>query len=225
MPIFKFTIFAIQNYEMLSKEIQLEVNKGSMLPLMEEFYTIQGEGFHTGTAAYFIRIGGCDVGCHWCDVKESWNAELHPPTSIDLIVANTIKYADTIVVTGGEPLMWDMTLLTQKLKEQNLKVHIETSGAYELSGSWEWICLSPKKNKLPTQTVYDKAHELKVIIYNKHDFIFAEEQAEKVNKNAILFLQPEWSKKEEITPLIVDYVMNNPKWRVSLQTHKYLNIP
>lgn len=210
---------------MLSKEIQLEVNKGSMLPLMEEFYTIQGEGFHTGTAAYFIRIGGCDVGCHWCDVKESWNADLHPPTSIDLIVANAAKYADTIVVTGGEPLMWDMTLLTQKLKEQNLKVHIETSGAYELSGSWEWICLSPKKNKLPTQTVYDKAHELKVIIYNKHDFIFAEEQAEKVNKNTILFLQPEWSKKEEITPLIVDYVMNNPKWRVSLQTHKYLNIP
>jgi 7-carboxy-7-deazaguanine synthase len=210
---------------MLSKEIQLEVNRGTMLPLMEEFYTIQGEGFHTGTAAYFIRIGGCDVGCHWCDVKESWNAELHPPTSIDLIVANAAIYADTIVVTGGEPLMWDMTLLTQKLKEQNLKVHIETSGAYELSGSWDWICLSPKKNKLPTNTVYDKAHELKVIIYNKHDFIFAEEQAEKVNKNAILFLQPEWSKKEEITPLIVDYVMNNPKWRVSLQTHKYLNIP
>ncbi len=210
---------------MLSKEVQLEVNKGTMLPLMEEFYTIQGEGFHTGTAAYFIRIGGCDVGCHWCDVKESWKAELHPPTSIDLIVTNASKYADTIVVTGGEPLMWDMTLLTKKLKEQNLKVHIETSGAYELTGYWDWICLSPKKNKLPTQTVFDKAHELKVIIYNKHDFIFAEEQAEKVNKNAILFLQPEWSKKEEMTPLIVDYVMNNPKWRVSLQTHKYLNIP
>lgn len=210
---------------MLSKEIQLEVNKGSMLPLMEEFYTIQGEGFHTGTAAYFIRIGGCDVGCHWCDVKESWNAELHPPTSIDLIVTNATKHADTVVVTGGEPLMWDMTLLTQKLKAQNLKVHIETSGAYLLSGIWDWICLSPKKNKLPTQTVYDNAHELKVIIHNKHDFIFAEEQADKVNNTAILFLQPEWSKKEEMTPLIVDYVMNNPKWRVSLQTHKYLNIP
>ena len=210
---------------MLSKEIQLEVNKGSMLPLMEEFYTIQGEGFHTGTAAYFIRIGGCDVGCHWCDVKESWNAELHPPTSIDWIVTNAANYADTVVVTGGEPLMWDMTLLTKRLKAQNLKVHIETSGAYLLSGIWDWICLSPKKNKLPTQTVYDSAHELKVIIFNKHDFIFAEEQAEKVNDNAILFLQPEWSKKEEMTPLIVDYVMNNPKWRVSLQTHKYLNIP
>ena len=150
---------------------------------------------------------------------------MHPPTSIDLIVANARKYADTVVVTGGEPLTWDMSLLTQKLKDQNLKVHIETSGAYELSGNWDWICLSPNKNKLPTQTVYDKAHELKVIIFNKHDFIFAEEQAEKVNKNAILFLQPEWSKKEEMTPLIVDYVMNNPKWRVSLQTHKYLNIP
>ena len=210
---------------MLSKEIQLEVNKGAMLPLMEEFYTIQGEGFHTGTAAYFIRIGGCDVGCHWCDVKESWNAELHPPTGVDLIVSNASKYSETVVVTGGEPLMWDMNLLTQKLKENNRKVHIETSGAYPLTGIWDWICLSPKKNKLPTETVYENAHELKVIIYNKHDFIFAEEQAEKVNSNAILFLQPEWSKNDEMTPLIVDYVMKNPKWRVSLQTHKYLNIP
>lgn len=210
---------------MLSKEIQIEVNKGAMLPLMEEFYTIQGEGSHTGTAAYFIRIGGCDVGCHWCDVKESWNADLHPPTHIDTIVGNAIKYADTVVVTGGEPLSWNMTLLTQKLKSNNLKVHIETSGAFALSGIWDWICLSPKKNKLPTQTVYDNADELKVIIHNKHDFIFAEEQAEKVNKKAVLFLQPEWSKRDEMTPLIVDYVMKNPKWRVSLQTHKYLNIP
>jgi organic radical activating enzyme len=210
---------------MLTKEIQLEVEKGTMLPLMEEFYTIQGEGFHTGTAAYFIRIGGCDVGCHWCDVKESWNAELHPPTHIQQIVTNAKDNANTVVVTGGEPLMWDMTALTKQLKEKKLNIHIETSGAYPLTGSWDWICLSPKKNKLPTPTVYDNAHELKVIIYNKHDFIFAEEQAEKVNKKAILFLQPEWSKREEITPLIVDYVMKNPKWRVSLQTHKYLNIP
>ena len=210
---------------MLSKEKQLAVDKGEMLPLMEEFYTIQGEGFHTGTAAYFIRIGGCDVGCHWCDVKESWNAELHPPTSTDIIVENAAKYADTVVVTGGEPLTWDMTLLTQKLKAKNLKVHIETSGAYPVTGTWDWFCLSPKKNKLPVHDAYAIANELKVIIYNKHDFIFAEEQAAKVNGNAILFLQPEWSKKEEMTPLIVDYVMNNPKWRVSLQTHKYLNIP
>jgi 7-carboxy-7-deazaguanine synthase len=210
---------------MLSKEIQTAVEKGLMLPLMEEFYTIQGEGYHTGTAAYFIRIGGCDVGCHWCDVKESWNAALHPPTHIDKIVENASKYSKTIVITGGEPLMWDMTAITDLLKQNDLKVHIETSGAYTLTGTWDWICLSPKKNKLPTTTVYNNAHELKVIIHNKHDLIFAEEQAEKVNKNAILFLQPEWSKKEEMTPIIVDYVMNNPKWRISLQTHKYLNIP
>jgi organic radical activating enzyme len=210
---------------MLNQETQIAVDKGEMLPLMEEFYTIQGEGYHTGTAAYFIRIGGCDVGCHWCDVKESWNAELHPPTNTDLIVENAAKYSETVVVTGGEPLMWDLSVLTQKLKDKKLKIHIETSGAYPLSGSWDWICLSPKKNKLPTHTVYDNANELKVIIHNKHDFTFAEEQAEKVNSNAILFLQPEWSKKEEMTPLIVDYVMNNPKWRISLQTHKYLNIP
>jgi organic radical activating enzyme len=210
---------------MLDKNIQIAVDRGEMLPLMEEFYTIQGEGYHAGTAAYFIRIGGCDVGCHWCDVKESWNSELHPPTATDLIVANAKKYADTVVITGGEPLTWDMSLLTSKLKEHNLKVHIETSGCYEITGTWDWFCLSPKKNKLPVEGAYKIANELKVIIYNKHDFIFAEEQAEKVNSEAILFLQPEWSKKEEMTPLIVDYVMNNPKWRVSLQTHKYLNIP
>nr|WP_322625759.1 7-carboxy-7-deazaguanine synthase QueE [uncultured Flavobacterium sp.] len=210
---------------MLKKELQLAVEKGKMLPLMEEFYTIQGEGYHTGTAAYFIRVGGCDVGCHWCDVKESWNADLHPPTAVESIVSNAAKYCKTIVVTGGEPLSWDMNPLTNALKAEGLRVHIETSGAYELSGAWDWICLSPKKTKLPTQGVYDAAHELKVIIHNKHDFIFAEEQAAKVNGNAILFLQPEWSKKDEMTPLIVDYVMENPKWRVSLQTHKYLNIP
>ncbi|KGO88267.1 7-carboxy-7-deazaguanine synthase QueE [Flavobacterium suncheonense] len=210
---------------MLQKEIQIAVEKGEMLPLMEEFYTIQGEGYHTGTAAYFIRIGGCDVGCHWCDVKESWNAELHPPTSTDVIVNNAKKYAETVVVTGGEPLTWDMTALTGKLKAADLRVHIETSGAYPVTGHWDWFCLSPKKTKLPVQQAYDMAHELKVIIYNKHDFIFAEEQAAKVNGKAILFLQPEWSKKEEMTPLIIDYVMNNPKWRISLQTHKYLNIP
>ena len=210
---------------MLDKETQIAVNKGEMLPLMEEFYTIQGEGFHTGTAAYFIRIGGCDVGCHWCDVKESWNAALHPPTATDVIVENAKKYAETVVVTGGEPLMWDMSILTSRLKKQNLNVHIETSGAYEVTGNWDWFCLSPKKNKLPVADAYAIANELTVIIYNKHDFIFAEEQAAKVNPNAILFLQPEWSKKEEMTTQIVDYVMNNPKWRVSLQTHKYLNIP
>ena len=210
---------------MLAKEIQQAVDKGLMLPLMEEFYTIQGEGFHTGTAAYFVRIGGCDVGCHWCDVKESWNADLHPPTAVDHIVSNAKSFADTVVVTGGEPLTWDMTTLTKRLKESNLRIHIETSGSYPVTGDWDWFCLSPKKNRLPVDDAYAAADELKVIIHNKHDFIFAEEQAEKVNANAILFLQPEWSKKELVTPMIVDYVMQNPKWRVSLQTHKYLNIP
>ena len=210
---------------MLTKIAQDQVDQGTMLQLMEEFYTIQGEGFHTGTAAYFIRVGGCDVGCHWCDVKESWNADLHPPTLIDKMVETATAQANTVVITGGEPLMWNMDPLTIKLKEKGMKVHIETSGAYQLSGVWDWICLSPKKNKLPTESVYEKADELKVIIFNKHDFIFAEEQAALTNPNAILFLQPEWSKRDEMTPLIVDYVMNNPKWRISLQTHKFLNIP
>lgn len=195
------------------------------MPLMEEFYTIQGEGFHTGTAAYFIRVGGCDVGCHWCDVKESWNADLHPPTAVDIIVANASRYADTVVVTGGEPLTWNMEPLTSALKAAGRKVHIETSGAYEVTGQWDWFCLSPKKTKLPVAGAYAMASELKCIIHNKHDFQFAEEQAALVNPNAVLFLQPEWSKREQMTPLIVDYVMENPKWRVSLQTHKYLNIP
>ena len=210
---------------MALKEVMDLVDKGEMLPLMEEFYTIQGEGFHKGTAAYFVRIGGCDVGCHWCDVKESWNAETHPPTNIKQIVANASRYSDTIVITGGEPLTWNMLPLTEALKEKNLKIHIETSGAYELTGVWDWICLSPKKNKLPFGAIYDKAHELKMIVYNKHDLEFAEEQAKKVNDQCILYLQPEWSVREKVTSLIVDYVMQNPKWKVSLQTHKYLNIP
>jgi 7-carboxy-7-deazaguanine synthase len=204
---------------------QILIKKGEMLPLMEEFYTIQGEGYHTGTAAYFIRIGGCDVGCHWCDVKESWNADLHPATSSDLIIENAKKYAETVVITGGEPLMWNMEYLTKNLQNKYIKTHIETSGAYKLSGIWDWICLSPKKTKLPFEAIYREANELKMIIYNKNDFKFAEEQASKVNENCELFLQPEWSNREKMTPQIVNYVMTNPKWKISLQTHKYLNIP
>lgn len=206
-------------------EVKNRVDTGEMLPLMEEFYTIQGEGYHKGTAAYFIRLGGCDVGCHWCDVKESWNADLHPPTDTSVIVENAAKYSDTIVVTGGEPLMWNMNPLTSQLKAKGLKTHIETSGAYSLTGDWDWVCLSPKKMKLPLEEVYSKANELKVIVYNKDDLRFAQEQAEKVNKNCILYLQPEWSKRDTVIPMIVEFVMANPKWKVSLQTHKYLNIP
>ena len=210
---------------MVKEDILALVDKGEMLPLMEAFYTIQGEGYHKGTAAYFIRVGGCDVGCHWCDVKESWNASIHPPTTIDTIVKDAAKYSDTIVITGGEPLTWNMDPLTAKLRDAGLSIHIETSGAYTLTGSWDWICLSPKKMKLPLQEVYENANELKMIIYNKHDFAFAEEQASKVNDSCILYLQPEWSKREKMIPEIVEYVMQNPKWKVSLQTHKYLNIP
>jgi len=204
---------------------QLLVDKGQMLPLMEEFYTIQGEGFHMGKAAYFIRIGGCDVGCHWCDVKESWNANLHPPTAVDAIVKHSMPYSDTVVVTGGEPLTWDMGPLTSQLKEAGKTIHIETSGAHPLSGTWDWICLSPKKTKAPLPEFYPHAHELKVIIYNNHDFIWAEEHAAKVVENCKLFLQPEWSKREQMMPKIADYVMANPQWQISIQAHKYMGLP
>ncbi|SCX87577.1 Organic radical activating enzyme [Nonlabens sp. Hel1_33_55] len=209
----------------MKETIENKVNAGLMLPLMEEFYTIQGEGFHTGTAAYFIRIGGCDVGCHWCDVKESWNAETHPPTSIEQIVDHADKWSKTIVITGGEPLTWNMQPLTRALKDRDMTVHIETSGAYPLTGIWDWICLSPKKIKMPVPEIYKKANELKVIVYNKNDFAFAKAESQKVSANCQLFLQPEWSVREKMIPLITEFVMENPEWRVSLQTHKYLNIP
>lgn len=199
--------------------------EGTLIPLMEAFYTIQGEGYHKGSAAYFIRVGGCDVGCHWCDVKESWNPKLHPPTAVEGIITEAKKYSDTIVVTGGEPLMWNMDHLTKGLKSLSMNTHIETSGAYPLSGHWDWFCLSPKKNKLPIDKAYDRADELKMIIHNVDDFRFAEEQSQKVGLNCKLYLQPEWSKREKMMPLIVDYVMKHTRWKVSLQTHKYLNIP
>lgn len=204
---------------------QQQVNEGTALPLMEAFYTLQGEGYYKGSAAYFIRIGGCDVGCHWCDVKESWDAAKHPPTQIQEIVEEAYQYSKTIVITGGEPLMWNMEPLTQALKLKNMQIHIETSGAYPITGNWDWFCLSPKKNMLPTAEAYHIANELKVIVYNKNDLLFAEEQAQYVNDHCILYLQPEWSKREKVMPILVDYVLQNPKWKVSLQTHKYLNIP
>ncbi|MDC1029754.1 7-carboxy-7-deazaguanine synthase QueE [Flavobacteriaceae bacterium] len=202
-----------------------DVAAGTALPLMEAFYTLQGEGYHKGSASYFIRIGGCDVGCHWCDVKESWDADKHPPTAIKTIVEDAHRFSKTIVVTGGEPLMWDMRPLTNALKAKGMSIHIETSGAYPLTGHWDWFCLSPKKNKLPTPESASRADELKVIIFNKDDFRFAEEQAKTVSENCVLYLQPEWSKRDQMMPLMVDYVLQNPKWKVSLQTHKYLKIP
>jgi len=199
---------------------------GTRLPLMEEFYTIQGEGYHTGKAAYFIRLGGCDVGCHWCDVKESWDAELHPLTEADTIIEHAKQYpSKAVVVTGGEPLLYNLDYLTKGLQAAGIKTFIETSGAYPLSGYWDWICLSPKKFKGPLPDVIAAAGELKVIVFNKSDFAWAEQHASRVSPACRLYLQPEWSKAQQMTPLIVDYVKQHPKWEISLQTHKYLNIP
>lgn len=195
-------------------------------PVMEHFYTIQGEGMYTGVAAYFVRLGGCDVGCVWCDVKESWDASKHPLLNLDNIV-NNIKQSETkiAVITGGEPLMHDCDALTSEIKLNHIRTHIETSGSHPLSGQWDWICLSPKKFKSPLEDIYAKANELKIVVFNKQDFDWAEEHAAKVSDTCKLYLQPEWSKRNEITPLLVEYIKNNPKWTVSLQTHKYLNIP
>ncbi|MFZ4612310.1 MAG: 7-carboxy-7-deazaguanine synthase QueE [Bacteroidia bacterium] len=203
---------------------------GKKLPLMEEFYTIQGEGANTGQAAYFIRVGGCDVGCHWCDVKESWDATVHALTEVDLIVKNVLKFpAKAVVVTGGEPSMYPMDYITSEFKKNNIKTFIETSGAYTLSGIWDWICLSPKKNMPPLNSNFLLAHELKVIVHNINDFVWAEKNythiIESGNTTCEFFLQPEWSKMNELMPKIIDYVMENPKWKISLQTHKFMHIP
>jgi 7-carboxy-7-deazaguanine synthase len=199
---------------------------GLELPVMESFYTLQGEGFHTGRPAWFIRTGGCDVGCHWCDVKESWNAEAHRPRSVNQLVRELSTHpVEIVVITGGEPLMYPLDTLTAAIRERGLKTHLETSGAYPLSGQWDWICFSPKKFKAPVPGFGAHAHELKVVIYNRHDFEWAEEHAATVGPNCRLYLQPEWSRAKQVTPAIIDYVKTHPRWAVSLQTHKYLDIP
>ncbi|MFN8335713.1 MAG: 7-carboxy-7-deazaguanine synthase QueE [Cyclobacteriaceae bacterium] len=193
---------------------------------MEDFYTIQGEGYYQGHAAYFIRLGGCDVGCVWCDVKESWDANVHPLVSVEEMVQRA-KASGTklVVITGGEPAMYDLTNLTKSLQKVGLQTNIETSGAYPLTGTWNWVCLSPKKFKSPDLSVFAFANELKIIVYNKSDFAWAEEFAQKVSPSCKLYLQPEWSKEKEMLPQIIEYVKANPKWEVSLQIHKYMNIP
>ena len=209
---------------MLDKNTQVALQKGEILPLMEAFYSLQGEGFYKGTAAYFIRLGGCDVGCHWCDVKESWAAEAHPLVPVDTIVTDALAHSKTMIITGGEPLMWNLHLLTEKLRAAGARTHIETSGAHPLSGTFDWICLSPKKIKRPVGDVLQKANELKMVIYNNNDFLFAEEMAAQVSPDCLLYLQPEWSKRNKVIPKIVDYVMTHPQWKASLQMHKYLDI-
>lgn len=197
-----------------------------MLPVMEEFYTIQGEGNNTGKPAYFLRIGGCDVGCRWCDIKESWNAGQWPLTSTDTVIEN-IKLcpSNAVVVTGGEPLLYNLDYLCAELKKNNIETFLETSGSVGLSGEWSWICLSPKKKSPPLPEIYTKASELKVIIHEVSDLVWAEENAVLITNGAILLLQPEWSRRKEMIPIIVNYILKNPKWNISLQSHKYMNIP
>lgn len=202
------------------------VESGIELPVMERFYTIQGEGAHTGTAAYFIRIAGCDVGCVWCDVKESWHTQGYPVVN----VGNLAKEAQAsgtkvVVVTGGEPTLYNLNELTLELQKRNLRTHIETSGTNPITGKWHWVCFSPKKFKKPVPDAYQKADELKIVVFNKHDLQWAETHAQKVKKDCLLYLQPEWSKAEEMLPLITAYVKENPRWKISLQTHKYMGIP
>lgn len=204
-----------------------------MLPVMESFYTLQGEGFHQGAAAYFIRLGGCDVGCVWCDVKDSWDADRHPKFTMEQIVKKAKDETQIVhdaskpivVITGGEPLMHSLNALTAALQAAGFRTHIETSGAHSLSGKWDWICLSPKKFKAPIPEILPQAHELKVVIYNKHDFSWAETHAAAVSPTCKLYLQPEWEKSAEVTPLIIDYIKAHPKWELSLQLHKYINVP
>jgi 7-carboxy-7-deazaguanine synthase len=195
-------------------------------PVMESFYTIQGEGYYQGKAAWFLRLGGCDVGCVWCDVKDSWDASKHPQITVEDIVKEVqLSGTPLVVITGGEPLMHNCEPLTTAFHQQKIQTNIETSGAYPLTGNWDWICVSPKKFKAPLQLTLLAAHELKVVIYNKSDFKWAEEHAVNVSKHCKLYLQPEWSKKEEMVPLIVDYIKQNPQWEMSIQMHKYINVP
>lgn len=203
------------------------------LPVMESFYTLQGEGFHTGRAAYFIRLGGCDVGCFWCDVKDSWDADRHPQRTIENIVTDALSVSKNItsgdkpiiVITGGEPLLHNLDELTYSLQSAGFKTNIETSGSSRLSGFWDWICLSPKKFKNPLPEVLNVADELKVVVYNKSDFKWAEENAALVSPGCKLYLQPEWSRINIITPLIIEYIKVHPNWQLSLQAHKYIHIP
>lgn len=201
-------------------------NGGRLLPLVEDFYTIQGEGFHTGKPAYFIRLGGCDVGCRWCDAKMTWNPKLYPPVDVDAIVERACSYpAQAIVITGGEPSLYPLDYLTGRLREKGLQIFLETSGAHALSGTFDWICLSPKKQNPPLDSIFPRADELKVIVESEADFEWAEVNAARVSASCMLYLQPEWSRSETVTPAIVEYTKAHPRWNISIQTHKYMHIP
>ena len=208
------------------ESVEQNLKNGKLLPLMEEFYTIQGEGFHTGKPAYFVRIGGCDVGCSWCDTKRSWNAEIHPAVLADDIVKRAVATpGKAVVVTGGEPSMYELAYFTAELHKNQILTFIETSGAHKLSGEWDWICLSPKRQIPPKKEIFKKAHELKMIVQTEDDIAWAEENSLKVSERCELYLQPEWSVSSKILPIIIEYAKNNPKWKISLQSHKYMKIP
>jgi 7-carboxy-7-deazaguanine synthase len=201
------------------------IENTAMLPVMEHFYTIQGEGYHQGKAAYFIRLGGCDVGCVWCDVKDSWDAAKHPLFNVESLMLKVLETpAEIVVITGGEPLMHNLDELTNELHTAGLKTNIETSGAHPLSGSWDWVCLSPKKFKAPLPEILPVANELKVVVFNRSDFGWAEKYAALVSPSCKLYLQPEWDEAAEMTPLIVEYIKANPRWELSLQLHKYIHV-
>ncbi|MFV0238077.1 MAG: 7-carboxy-7-deazaguanine synthase QueE [Flavobacteriales bacterium] len=194
------------------------------IPIMEQFYTIQGEGRYAGTPAYFIRLGGCDIGCHWCDVKESWDQDIHEKVSIDQIIQQIPEVVKTVVITGGEPCMYDLSILTSKLRSKGIQINLETSGAYEIKGCFDWICLSPKRRKVPLESSLEKADELKVVIYNQDDFKFAEHFVDQVSSSCKKYLQAEWSKRRQLQDQMISYVMKNPVWNISIQSHKYLKI-
>jgi organic radical activating enzyme len=203
-----------------------EVNADQGLPIMEHFFTIQGEGTYSGRAAYFVRLAGCDIGCVWCDVKESWDSELHPILGIDYLVSEIEKTTvDFVVITGGEPALYNLAPFIKKLKILKIDVAIETSGCYELKGIVDWYCFSPKKFKAPCKEAYQLANELKIVINHASDIAWAEKHAEKVKPSCKLYLQPEWSKSDSLLPLIIEFVKSNNKWRISLQTHKFMHIP
>ncbi|HEV8082866.1 MAG TPA: 7-carboxy-7-deazaguanine synthase QueE [Chitinophagaceae bacterium] len=202
------------------------INTTTLLPVMESFYTLQGEGFHQGKAAYFIRLAGCDVGCVWCDVKESWDKDLYPNQSVEQIVETAKHHPGRLaVITGGEPTIHNLGSLTKALQLEGFSTNIETSGSHLLTGSWDWICLSPKKFKPPLPGILKMANELKIVVFNKSDFTWAEKYAALVSPGCQLFLQPEWDKAEIVTPMIIDYIKDNPQWQLSLQIHKYINVP
>lgn len=209
-----------------TQDLTINPDNGRSLPLMETFYTLQGEGAHTGKAAFFVRIGGCDVGCYWCDTRESWKAGLHPLTPVEEIVRQALQYpARAVVITGGEPLLYNLGPLTDQLHSQGFQTFLETSGSENLSGSWDWICLSPKRRSPPVKQIEGIADELKIIVFEEEDYEWAEEMAARTRPSCEKFLQPEWSRRDQVMPGIIRYILDNPQWKISLQSHKYMKIP